>query len=172
MDVVATPIDVAGRPDEDILVYYDPAYPLRLTSVRSVYGLYDHLTVEARLRRYPGEVRLADTAALADLFRSGGPAVVVVGTGAIADGLAPGGDVELVRSWVERGGTLVWLGQGMGEPGTMLARTRPSVPVPCWDISDELFGYDLVAGEQRWAATRFTSYATQASALSAALGLR
>ena len=120
-------VPVARRPvDRRVTVYLDPVYPMSGSDLRTTQGIYDHLSAELDIRRYPEPVSTTDAAGLAALLSNVNAApfnAIVVTTGVFPFNVFSR-SVDLVTPWVRAGGLLVWggapIGYYSGHPGLAL----------------------------------------------------
>ncbi len=116
-----------------IYYYFDPTYPMSYSDLQDWYGLTQHLTVVAGARGYSLHLQLVNAAQLIGLLQdpaSVGDLLIM------ASGILPAtiytGQTNLLKPWLQSGGTLLWLGaqigfySGMG--GTTSATPGPGTP--------------------------------------------
>ncbi len=100
----------------DIVVYDDLSYPIAGSTSGSVLGVYNHVAAELAIRHAPFSVTDTDAVGLARLLGNIAQAdqhIVVITTGAFPSTVLGTGR-NLVRPWLEAGGTLVWGGDAIG----------------------------------------------------------
>lgn len=113
--------------NKDIYVFYDKEYPLWLTSLGSQEGMVGHLSAQLTKRNYQGQVKIVDAQKLADLFKKGERAIVVVSSGALPETIYSKNNF-LVKEWLEKGGILFFIGDGFGYYSAKKER-----PISFWD---------------------------------------
>jgi hypothetical protein len=115
-DATVVAIPVLKEPqDLPIYVFYDTNYTTE--GVGSdwslIYRLYEHLKIDLMLRNYSADVKLVDDKELESIFLSNQPAIVIMAYGAFPSNVFSW-ERNLVKPWIESGGTIVWLGWDMG----------------------------------------------------------
>lgn len=112
--------------DRQVTIYIDPRYPMSGSDLRTTQGVFDHLSAELAIRRYPHPVTSTDATGLRNLFDDIGQAssrAVVVTTG-VLPATVFSRQVDLVKPWVDAGGLLIWggapIGYYSGRPGGVL----------------------------------------------------
>lgn len=120
-----------------IYVYYDPSYPTSLTDIRGWKGLTDHLPFELQQRDYPANTTLVNAKRLASLLATDLGDVIVIASGT----LPTTSNITAVKSFIQRGGTLIWIGDRIGYyiTGSALALNRNSPLDPGYDAQRQLF---------------------------------
>ncbi len=108
--VVALPI-ISELKDLPVYVFYDENYTTRGlgSSWFRTLRLWEHLRVGLALRGYTEEIRLVGARGLEEIFLSDPSAIVVMDYGAFPSNIFSW-ETNMVRPWIEKGGTLVWLG--------------------------------------------------------------
>jgi hypothetical protein len=95
--------------------YYDASYPTSFSDLPDWFGLTQHLAQVAAARDFPLSLHLLNASQLA-LFLASPPyarATLVIASGVLPDTVyAPGFD--LLRPWIDGGGTLIWAGDRIG----------------------------------------------------------
>jgi len=106
--VLVTPV-MSNPPDLPVYVFYDRDYPATGTSWGAVYILWAHLKAQLYLRDYKANVELANAEELETLFSTNSSAIVIMASGAFPSNLFSW-ERNLVKPWMESGGTLIWFG--------------------------------------------------------------
>ncbi len=120
-----------------VYVYYDTAYPPSLTDLRGWKGVTDHLPFELAQRHYPSNVTTVDAQRLAQLLASDPGNAIVIPSGTLPSTT----NVTALKSFLERGGTLFWLGDRIGYyiTGPSLWLDRDSLGNPRYGAQLQLF---------------------------------
>lgn len=110
-----------------------------------VIGLYNDLRYEARLRGYNGNINLVNSSELSRVFIENQKAIVIIPTVTWEVELKPPSiDIELMNSWVNNGGILIWLGAHPKEFSKLF-------------FYDNNSGRKIVPISSRWGMTEATS---------------
>lgn len=167
--VVAFPLR-ADTPDgaRSVYLFFDPRYPSRVPQEPALH-LFAHLRAQLALRGYRGPVQAVNADELAAVLRSEVPSVVIIASGAVPDTvLDEAGEFSRLRKWLEKGGTLIWIGEDFGHylarPDALYIRPDAS------RIQEAVFGAPVFRGPDR--STDRESYAFEPSPVSAALDLQ
>jgi len=144
LNLVAGPA-AQSRP---VYVLVDAQYPTLLTSFQSVKGLYDHLAIDLPGGGYSGPVSRVTAAEMAAEMRRTPDSVVVVGSGMPDTVLGPKRDFAPVKDFLNRGGELVFAGDGLfywaarqGQQSFSLGDRQSRID---WAGARAVLGYDLV----------------------------
>ncbi len=116
-----------------IYYYFDPMYPMSYSDLQDWYGLTQHLAVVAGARGYSLHLQLVDATQLIGLLKD---PTSVGGLLIMASGILPStiftGQTNLLKPWLQAGGTLLWLGDLIGAYsgtiGTISASSGPGNP--------------------------------------------
>lgn len=165
--VVAIPKQGAEPPQRNVYLYMDPSYP-SFADQAATQHLFQHLRAQLQLRDYPGTVQPVDAVALVEALHTETPNVIIIASEVLpVTVLDQAGDFTLLKDWLERGGTLVWIGSNfghyLGRPGNIL------LPANAWDAQTAVLGEPLFRGADK--RTTQESYAFVQSDVGAALGL-
>lgn len=112
--VVAVPV-VSEPQDLPVYIFYDEDYTTKGVGPDwfLIRRLWEHLKVKLMLRDYSTDVRLVDDMELENIFLSNKLAIVIMAYGAFPSNVFSW-ERNLVKPWIESGGTLIWLGWEMG----------------------------------------------------------
>jgi len=128
--VVVTPV-TKNPTDLPVYVFYDRDYPAAGTSWGLIHILWVHLKAELYLRGYVADVELANAEELENLFSTNSSAVVIMASGALPSNLFSW-EKNLVKPWIEAGGTLIWFGWIPGyysvDKGQSIYDVKPELP--------------------------------------------
>jgi hypothetical protein len=103
-------------PYSNIYMYFDTEYPLSAVDIKAAQGLIDHLSSELDVRGYHTKVKVVDATSLPDILsqkRYANESILIMASGAFPDTVYTR-EKNLVKPWVENGGTLFWIGDYFG----------------------------------------------------------
>jgi len=109
MKILLIPVVEESTFNMPIYVFYDPSYPAIGTSWDLVHMLWSNLQREMFLRNFKGVIDLASAKEMADLMKSREKDVFIIASGSFPSNVFSK-DIDLVKPWLESGGTLVWFG--------------------------------------------------------------
>lgn len=98
--------------DKDIYIYYDPTYQSVGVSKIAAKAIFGHLISELKIRRYNGKVKVVNATELKELLLKksiSNKSVLIITQGAFPDTVYSL-EYNLVKPWIESGGTLIWVG--------------------------------------------------------------
>jgi hypothetical protein len=93
-------------------IYYDGEYQMAGATRKQARGLVDHLPAELKIRGYEDKIHVVNASGLEHLLldkQSANESILVITMGAFPDTVYTL-DKNLVKPWVEAGGTLFWVG--------------------------------------------------------------
>jgi len=163
--------------DRPIIINYDPNYFPMFTTWRAIYGVYDHVIAQSEIEHYTGEISQATSREIRTIMESlDTEPIIVLSSGLFPEEISPDGDHTVVRTWLEAGGILVWVGDGLSYHISSRQITIPGdVVIPPttrgWESSIDLIGYNPIDSIQRYGMNLYQSAATEDTLLSDALGL-
>lgn len=113
MDLIACeiPIDESVM-ERKVYYYYDINYPLVGSSANSVLGVYEHLLAEYQRKNISNGIIKINSSELASALddKNG---IIIIASGALPDTVySP--NKNLITPWVNKGGTLIWVGDALG----------------------------------------------------------
>lgn len=172
MDLVVSEIPLKAAPkDRKVYFYSDSSYPILGTSANSVLGIYEHLLSEYQQKNISGQVVQIDSIQLADALNDPS-SIIVVASGVLPDTVySP--DKNLITPWVEKGGTLFWIGDALGYYYGVSGTEINSADSPYaigWSGQERILGQNFLKGE--YLPSVSNSKGDYATPLATALGIR
>jgi glycosyl transferase family 87 len=125
-----------------IYIYYDASYPTSLTDIRGWKGLTDHLPFELQQRNYSSNTTLVNAQRLASILATDTGDIIVTASGTLPSTT----DITALKSFIQRGGTLFWIGDRIGyyTTGSALALNRDSPMNLGYNAQRQLFNGVIV----------------------------
>lgn len=99
--------------DLPIYVFYDTDYPTVATDWKLSAMLQAHLNAELRLRGYSNEARLVNASEMERILVARERAILIIASGGFPSNVFSK-TVNLVKPWIDSGGTLIWFGFFIG----------------------------------------------------------
>lgn len=111
LNLVLLPLD--KKPDDLIIYYYfDEDYPTLQTSVDAYLGLYNFLVAGQLTKRFNHSIELVNADKLSSVFTKD-KSIVIIASGVLPNTVFSK-DRNLISPWLEKGGCLIWVGDGLG----------------------------------------------------------
>ncbi len=116
-----------------IYFYYDGNYPSSWASATDWFGLSQHLDAVFAFRHSPSFITILNATGLQQfLLSDSGQGAILICASGVLPYLVFSKSLNLVSPWINRGGTLIWVGDKIGfysgRPGVELSYTSPSNP--------------------------------------------
>lgn len=170
LEVVEVPTQ-RGFLDRKIYFYFDTDYPILGSSTNSVLGVYNHMLSEFQLKNLDGDINIVNSSQLKDVLndKSG---ILVMASGVLPDTIFSS-EKNLLTPWLKTGGTLIWVGDGLGYYYGVSGAKIESVDTPYkigWSGQKEILGDNYLDGD--YVPDVSGSFGDTPSNLAKALGIK